>query len=74
MSDRESQLEEVVSSHRERDPFGRIRWAPAFHDLEPSDRDEAFRLTELQRRLEAASDPRGLSGTARAVLSRIVGP
>lgn len=71
MSDRETLIEEVLSPHRERDPLGRIRSAPAWHDLEPADRVEAFHQTVLQRRLEAATDPRGLSGTARAVLARI---
>jgi hypothetical protein len=71
MSDRETLIEEVVSPHRERDPFGRIRSAPAWHDLDASDRVEAFQQAMLQRRLEAAADPRGLSGTARAVLARI---
>ena len=67
----ETSIEEVVSAHRDRDPRGAIVPAPAFHDLEPDDRERAYRETLLQRTLESALDAEGLSTTARAVLGRI---
>lgn len=67
----DTSIEEVVSAHRDRDPRGTIVPAPAFHDLEPNDREQAYRETLLQRTLECALDPEGLSTTARAILGRI---
>lgn len=67
----ETSIEEVVSAHRDRDPRGTVVPAPAFHDLEPNDREQAYRETLLQRTLECALDPEGLSTTARAILGRI---
>lgn len=66
-------IEEVVSAHRERDPRGVILPAAAFHDLESDDRERAFHQSVLQRTLESALDPAGLSSTARAILARIAG-
>lgn len=67
----ETSIEEVVSAFRDRDPRGQIVSAPAFHDLEPEERERAFRETLLQRTLESALDAQGLSTTAHAVLARI---
>jgi len=47
---------------------------PAWLDLDEAGRHEAFDATAAQRALEAASDPGGLSATARAVLGRIRRP
>lgn len=64
-------IEAVIGAWRERDGFGRLRSHPAWHDLEPGDRVLAFSETQVQRQLEAALDPAGLSSTAHAVLRRI---
>lgn len=64
-------IEQVVGAFRERDPDGRIKASPAWHDLEAADRDAAFEATVLQRSLESALDAEGLSSTAKAVLARI---
>lgn len=71
--DRESLIEQVVSAFRARDPSGRIQSHPAWHDLSEEDRALAFEQAQLQRALEAAMDPEGLSTTAAAVLDRIRG-
>ncbi|HHO50766.1 MAG TPA: hypothetical protein ENK18_07790 [Deltaproteobacteria bacterium] len=71
--DRESLIEVVISAFRPRDPRGRLSSHPGWHDLSPDDRELVFDETELQRRLEAAMDPDGLSSTAQAVLDRITG-
>ncbi|MEN0063438.1 MAG: hypothetical protein AAGA48_14905 [Myxococcota bacterium] len=69
--DREALIEQVVNAFRARDADGRIRSAPAFHDLDEVDRKLAFEATEQQRALEASLDPQGLSTTARALLERV---
>lgn len=69
--DDQTLIEQVLSAHRERDRDGQIRFAPAFHDLSPDARAQAFELSVLQRTLEAAQDPDGLSSTARALLARL---
>lgn len=66
-------IEQVVSAWRPRDADGGVRAHPAWHDLDPADRVEAFDETLRQRALEAALDPQGLSTTAHAVLRRIRG-
>lgn len=66
-----SLIEQVVGAFRERDPDGRIKASPAWHDLETADREVAFAETLTQRSLEAALDADGLSSTAKAVLARI---
>ncbi len=50
-----------------------LAFHPAWHDLDPHGREEAFEETSALRRMEAALDPEGLSTTARAVLARITG-
>lgn len=67
----ETLLEEVLSAHRTRDPRGVIASSPAFADLEPDDRERAYRESLVQRTLEAALHPEGLTTTARAILSRL---
>ena len=74
MSERETLIEQVVSAFRERAPTGGIQAAPAWHDLDAVGREDAFEETVVQRRLEAAADPEGLSSTARAILGRIRSP
>ena len=64
-------VEAVASAYRARDPAGRIRSHPTWHDLDEDGRREAFEVTRQTRALEAALDPDGLSQTARAVLARI---
>lgn len=69
----ETLVEATVAAHRERDREGRIVPPHEWWDLPPEACDEAFRLQLLTRELEKATDPGGLSGTARAVLARIEG-
>jgi hypothetical protein len=73
MTDREREelVERVASAWRPRDLDGDIVAHPAWHDLDDAGRREAFAVATEMRRLEAALDPQGLSGTARAVLARI---
>jgi len=69
--ERESLIEAVTSAHRERGPHGDVRAHRAFFDLDEAGRVEAFDATLHARALEAASDPEGLTTTARALLARI---
>ena len=73
MTDEEQSLliEAAATAFRERDATGRILPSADWWDLSPEDRDRAFKLQLVSRRLESAADPDGLSTTARAVLSRI---
>ena len=71
--EREELIEQVVSAWRPRDAEGGVRSLPAWYDLAEKDRVEAYEAGVRQRALEAATDPRGLSTTARAVLARIRG-
>ena len=63
-------VEEVAGAFRPRDPRT-LAFLPAWHDLSEEGRERAFEESVLQRRLEAALDPEGYSGTVRAVLARI---
>ena len=69
-TERDALIEALSSAYRERDAFGRIQPAPAWWDLTPEDREEAFERQLASRRLERVIDPEGLSSTARAVLER----
>lgn len=69
--DREALIAAVTSPHRERGVDGEVRPHPAWFDLDDAGRHEAFEQASASRRMEAALDPEGLSGTARAVLARI---
>jgi hypothetical protein len=64
-------VEAVLTPHRERDREGRPVPPPAWWDLPPAALRELHERQAEARRLEAALDPAGLSGTARAVLARI---
>ena len=70
MTDRERLIEEATTAWRPR-PTGQILPHPAWADLDAAGRLEAYELTRILRRLEAALDPDGLSTTARAVLARL---
>ena len=72
-TDRESLVEAAAGAWRPRDPDGAVRSHPAWHDLDEEGRREAFEAARQMRQLEAAADPQGLSGTAKAVLARIRG-
>ncbi|HVM68996.1 MAG TPA: hypothetical protein VM204_04085 [Gaiellaceae bacterium] len=65
-------VEEVAGAHRP-PPRDGLRYHPAWHDLGPEGREQAFERARALRRVEAALDPRGLSSTARAVLARLEG-
>ena len=67
-----SLIEEAAAAWRPtRD--GGVGSHPAWHDLDENGRREAFEVAAWMRRLESAADAEGLSGTARAVLTRIHG-
>ena len=70
--DRKLLIEQVISAWRERDGYGRVVDAPAWHDLDEAGRLEAYQQTLRARQLEAAMDSGGLSSTAQAVLARIL--
>ena len=63
-------IEEAATAYRPtRD--GGVGSHPAWHDLDDAGRREAFEVAAVNRKIEAALDPDGLSTTARAVLARI---
>jgi hypothetical protein len=68
--ERDLLIEQVAGAYRPASP-DELRYHPAWHDLDETDRARAFELARAQRRLEAALDADGLSTTARAVLARI---
>ncbi len=68
---RELLVEQVASAFRPIRPGGELGALPAWYDLDEPARREAYQLALLERRLEAALDPDGLSSTARAVLARL---
>jgi hypothetical protein len=71
MNGDESELiEEVAGAYRPRDPR-EVAFLPAWYDLSPESREDAFALATRMRKIEAALDPRGHSATVRAVLARI---
>jgi hypothetical protein len=73
MSDEEREIliEQAASAFRERNPWGRILPAAAWHDLAPQDREAAFERQLANRVIERALDPEGWSATVRAVLARL---
>ncbi len=71
--ERELLIEQAVGAWRPRRADGGIGLHPAWADLDEAGRVEACQAAMLQRRLEAALDPEGLSTTARAVLGMIAG-
>ena len=64
-------IEAATTAWRPRSPSGELRPHPAWSDLDAAGRLEAYAATRVLRRLEAARDPEGLSGTVRAVLARL---
>ena len=69
--DSESLIEEAAGAWRPTNRDGEVRSSPAWHDLDPASREQAFEVARQLRRLEAALDPDGLSTTSRRVLERI---
>ncbi|MBL4846632.1 MAG: hypothetical protein JKY65_14010 [Planctomycetes bacterium] len=65
-------IEEVVGAFRPRDPRSLVP-LPAWHDLSPVGREQAYEQSVTMRAIEAALDPNGYSATVRAVLGRIQG-
>ena len=63
-------IEETAGAFRPRDPR-KLGTLPAWHDLSPAGREEAFDLSVQMREVEAGLDPEGYSATVRAVLARI---
>lgn len=72
-AEREALIEAAAGAHRPLRPGGRIAPHPAWADLDPAGREEAFRAAAVARRLEAALDPEGLSSTGRRVLALVLG-
>lgn len=68
--DESALIEETAGAYRPRDPRA-LGVLPAWHDLSPEGREQAFELSVQLRALEAALDPQGRSGTVRAVLGRL---
>lgn len=64
-------VETVAGAYRPDDPRGGVGYLPAWYDLDAAGRERAFALARALRKLEAASDPGGVSSTGRAVLARI---
>ncbi len=71
--DRDLLVEAAVSAHRPAPGDGELRFHPAFFDLDAAGREALYAATCAQRALERATDPAGLSATARAVLQRLRG-
>lgn len=68
---REHLLEQVIGAWRPRDREGAVTGHPVWFDLTAEEQQQVFADTVQARRMEAALDPHGLSGTARAVLRRV---
>lgn len=64
-------IEAATTAWRPQSPSGELRPHPAWSDLDPAGRLEAYEAARALRRLEAARDPEGLTSTARAVLARL---
>ncbi|MBT8496227.1 MAG: hypothetical protein KJO07_24495 [Deltaproteobacteria bacterium] len=69
---RNALIEAVTTAHRER-VAGEIIDSSAWHDLDDSERVEAYERAVTQRRIEAAVSPSGQTSTVRAVLARLGG-
>ena len=69
--DRDALVEAVAGAWRPRDAHGRIQAHPAWHDLDDTGCVDAYEAALVERAMDAALDPRGLSATGRAVLARI---
>jgi len=64
-------IEAACTAWRERGVDGRVLSSPAWHDLAPAQREAAFDARRRAVDEERAADPRGWSGTVRAVLARL---
>ena len=76
MNAREEQdvlIEGTLTAHRDRDRDGLPLASPAWADLSPDARLEAYRRQMAARELERAMDERGWSSTVQAVLARLGG-
>jgi hypothetical protein len=71
--ERDALIEAAAAAWRPRDADGRVREHPGWHDLDATGREEAFEAARINRTLEAALDPDGMSSTVRAVLRRLRG-
>jgi hypothetical protein len=69
--EREMLIEEAASAWRPRTPDGQTLDHPAWADLNPSGRREAFQEALVMRVLESALDPDGHSAAVRALAARI---
>jgi hypothetical protein len=65
--------EAVLSPRRTRDAHGRLEPPPEWWDLAPEVLERVYRSQLHARALERALDPRGRSGSVRAVMARIEG-
>lgn len=65
--------EAVVSPWRERDRLGRLVPPPEWWDLPGEALEDLYRRQLRARTLERSLDPRGRSGTVRAVMARLRG-
>ena len=63
-------IEEAATAYRPTRAGG-VGSHPAWHDLDDAGRHEAFEASVMNRKIETALDPEGLSATVRAVLARI---
>ena len=70
--DEDALIEEVAGAFRPTDPR-QLAALPAWHDLSPAGREEAYERSLTLRTLEAALDAEGYSSTVRAILKRIEG-
>jgi hypothetical protein len=68
--ERDLLIEAAASAHRDRDALGRPVPSPAWYDLSPADREEVHERLLVDRWLERALDPAGLSSTGREVVDR----
>jgi hypothetical protein len=66
-------IEAAAGAFRPRDQAGGVRAHPAWWDLDEAGRRAAYEVALVNRRIEAALDPDGLSSTAKAVLARLRG-
>lgn len=75
MNARETQevlIESTITAYRERDRDGLPMASPAWADLSPEARLEAYRRQLAAREAERALDERGWSSTVRAVMRRVL--
>lgn len=64
-------IESAAEAFRERNAAGQVLPSAAWFDLSPEDRERLFEAQIAGRAMERTIDAEGLSGTARAVLTRL---